>query len=101
MATYAELFDLKSNNSLRNKIAVACTKKAQALLDGATPTVNQVAWSASTISNPIGQADKIINYVLASNSSASAADIANATDSAIQASVDGAVDALIAGGIVS
>ena len=101
MSTYAELYDLRSNSALRNKIAVAVVKKAQSLLDGGTPTSTEVAWASNAISNPNQQAEKIVNYVLAANSAASTATILSASDVAIQANVDSAVDALIAGGIVS
>jgi hypothetical protein len=100
VATYQELFDLRSNSGLRNKVAVACVKKAQALLD-ATPTADQVAWASSTLANPIAQADKIFAYVLAANSSFTVAQIQGAADTAIQTNVDAAADALIAGGITS
>lgn len=101
MATYAELFDLRSNNSLRNKVAVAITKKAQSLLDQASPSANQVAWANSAIYNPIAMADKIFSYVLAANSGLTTTQIGNATDTAIQNNVDAAADKLIGGGIVS
>ncbi len=101
MATYQELFDLRSDSSLRNKVAVACVKKAQALLAGGTPTANEVARASSTLSSPIAQADKLFAYVLAANSAATVSQIQNATDTAIQTNVDTAADALIAGGITS
>jgi hypothetical protein len=101
MATYSEIFELKSNSELRNKISVACVKKAQLLLDLATPTANQVAWASSTISNPNLQAEKIMNYVLVANGSATVSQINGATDTTIQNNVNAAVDALIAGGVIS
>lgn len=101
MATYQELFDLRSNSDLRNKVAVACVKKAQALLGLPTPTADQVAWASSTLASPIAQADKIFAYVLAANSAATVAQITSATDAAIQTNVDTAADALITGGITS
>lgn len=101
MATYQELFDLRSNSGLRNKVAVACVKKAQALLELTPPTADQVAWASSTLANPIAQADKIFAYVLAANSSFTVAQIQGAADTAIQTNVDAAADALIAGGITS
>ena len=101
MSTYTELYDLRSNSALRNKVAVAVVKKAQSLLDSATPTADEVAWSSNAISNPNQQAEKILNYVLAANSAASVAAITGASDAAIQTNVDAAVTALIAGGITS
>jgi len=101
MASYQELFDLKRDSALRNKIAVACVKKAQTLMDGATPTANQITWSSNALENPIQMADKIMHYVIAANSTANANQISNATDAAIQSNVNAAADALIAGGITN
>lgn len=98
MATYEELFDLRINTGLRNKIAVACVKKAESYITGSTDST-RLQWADNTISGPVSQADKIINYVLAANSNSSVSSILGATDSAIQSNVDTAVDALTAGGI--
>lgn len=101
MATYQEIFDLKSNNSLRNKIAVAVVIKAGVLIDKTPPSANDIAWANNAIHDPLAMAEKIMNYVLAANKSATVAQINAATDSAIQTNVDAAVDKLVAGGIVS
>jgi len=96
MATYAEIFDLRSNSGLRNKIAVATVVKAQAMIDLATPTAKQLTWAQEAIADPIGKADTLMNYVLAANKAATVAQIAAATDAAIQANVDAAVNKLTA-----
>lgn len=101
MATYAELFGIQNDATLRNKIGVAVTIKAQALIDLASPTANQVAWAANTLSDPTKMMQKIMPYVLAANKSATQAQILAATDSAVQTNVDAAVDKLIAGGVVN
>lgn len=98
MATYAEIFDLRSDSGLRNRVAVAVAIKAQGLIDGATPTAAQITWANSAISNPLSKADMLLNYILAKNNGLTLGQIANATDAAIQAQVNSAVDALIAGG---
>ena len=98
MATYAELFELRRNSSLRNRVAVAIIVKAQALIDGATPTAAQIAWANTALLSPVSMAEQILNYVLATNNTASEQQIIDASDSAVQANVDTAVDALIAGG---
>jgi hypothetical protein len=100
MATYVELFDLRANDGLRNKIAVASIKKAQTLLDLALPTTNQVKWASGAIDNPMDKARQLINYVLAANSASTVSQITSASDATIQTNVNTAVDALIAGGIV-
>ena len=96
MATYSELFELRNNTALRNKVAVAVTKKAQSILDSATPTANQVAWANAALSSPLDMATKLYFYVLAANSAATIGQITSAADAVIQSNVDAAADALIA-----
>ncbi len=98
MATYAEIYDLRSNSDFRNKVAVAAAVKAHALLSLASPSAAQVTWATATLANPISKADSLINYVLAANKSATTGQILAATDTAIQTNVDAAVDKIIAGG---
>ena len=105
MASYNELFDLRrasSSNSafLRNRIGVAATVKAQALMVGAAPTSDAIKWAASVLADPLLMAELIYNYLLADNQAATVAQILAATDAAIQTQVNIAADALIAGGAV-
>ena len=99
MASYMELFALRQNSDLQDKIAVAVAKKAQTLLDGGTLTAAAVAWSLEAIQNPKGKADALINYVLVKNSDLTTAQIVGASDADIQAAVGAAVDVLISGGV--
>tara|TARA_R110000772_G_scaffold235182_2_gene346779 strand:- start:4235 stop:4534 length:300 start_codon:yes stop_codon:yes gene_type:complete len=94
MATYQELFALKSDDDLRNRVSVALVINAQALLIG-TPSAAEAAWGASVFSNPIGEGDKALMAVLAANSSATVTQIQNATDAAIQTNVDAVAAALV------
>jgi len=98
MATYTEIFDLRRNSDLRNKIVVAVAVKAAAILDSATPTAAQVTWAKQAIANPMGQADDLLVYVLAKNAALTAAQITGASDAAIQTAVNGAIDKIISGG---
>lgn len=100
MAAYLELHDLISDSDLQEKIAIAASKKAQGLLDGGTPTTDEVAWALAALQSPTGKAKELINYVLAANSGSTVSQIQGATDVSIQSNVDSAVDALIAGGAV-
>lgn len=95
MATYAELYDLRSNSALRNKIAVACAIKAAALIDLEPPTAAQLAWAKATLGTPTAVADDVMNYVLAKNSGATVGQINAATDAAIQTHVNAAADKLL------
>ncbi|HEY4759901.1 MAG TPA: hypothetical protein VIH42_04910 [Thermoguttaceae bacterium] len=100
MATYEELFNLRTNTALRNKLAVAAVIKAQAYVVGATPTLNQLTWASNTFANPLHEADELMNYILAANKDLSTAQINGASDSAVQSQVNTAVEALVTGGIV-
>lgn len=100
MATYAELYDLASNSDLRNKVSVAVTVKAKDLIALASPTNNQMAWASKGLLDPVGEAKKLLPYVLAANSSLTVAQLTSAADSAIQSGVSAAVDKLIAGGVI-
>ena len=97
MATYQELFGLRTNSELQNKIAVAVTVAAQAKLAG-TPTSAQAAWAIGVLNNPSGAAAAVINAVLAANKASSAATILAATDATIQSSVDAVIDGIITAG---
>ena len=95
MATYIELFELKDNSDLQDKATVAVVKAAHSIANDATPPANQAArlvWAAEAVSNPVAVAQKMLWILLAGNSELSAAQITGASDAAIQAAVDGAVD---------
>jgi len=99
MATYTDLFELRSNSVLINRIAVAVTIKAQTYIDGATPTSDELAWASRVLVAPRPEAEKLLHYLVAADNTATIAQITGASDTAIQTRVDDAVDALVAGGI--
>lgn len=94
MATYAELYGLRNNSELQNKIAVAVVIEAETLLSG-TPTAAEAAWAKSVVSSPSSAAKSIINLVLAANKSVAAPAILTATDAAIQSNVSSIINGLI------
>lgn len=96
MATYLELQNLRSNSDLQDKVAVACVKKAQTLIDSTSPTANAITWAEEVLRDPRSKGLEIINYVLAKNSAATVSAIQEASDETIQTAVSGAVDKLIA-----
>ena len=96
MATYAELYDLRSDSDLQDKIAVACVIAAEAKLSG-TPSAAEATWAKSVLASPGGTANSVINAVLAANKGIAAATILAASDASIQANVDSVVDGLILG----
>lgn len=94
MATYSELRDLFSDDSMKNKLDVAVMKAAHAKLTG-TPTADEQKWAAAVLANPRAEAEKAYRFVLAANSAADVATILAATDAAIQTQVDAVVPALV------
>jgi hypothetical protein len=98
MATYAELYSLRSDSSLRNKVAVAVVIAAEGKLTG-TPTAEEAAWAVSVISSPNNAARMVTNLVLASNKDTPVANILSASDSVIQTNVDSVIAGLILGEI--
>jgi hypothetical protein len=92
MATYIELFDLRSNDSLRNKVAVAVAVKADGIIGEASPTAARLQWAQDALASPGGQVSMAYNAVLAANKGATVAAITGSSDSAIQTNVDAAID---------
>lgn len=99
MASYLELYSLATDSNLVNKLAVAVTVKAQAILDLASPNPAQVAWARTVLESPLQEARVALHYVLAKNVGLTVAQINSASDASIQAHVNAAVDKLIAGGV--
>ena len=97
MATYVDLSGIKADsrwNDLQQKVRFACVKKASVIIDSATPTASAVAWATECLGNPVAKSEQIENYVIAANSGATLTAIFGATDAAIQANVNAAVDVL-------
>lgn len=102
MADFIDIFEFISTpdgSTLRNKISIAANIKAQALLDGASPTTGQVTWAYNTLRFPVPRATILTNYVLAKNNTSTIAQINAASDATIQSNVNDAADALIDGGV--
>lgn len=100
MATYAELYDLRSNSDLRNKVLVACAVAAELirLEAGATPNhANRLLWAKQVFANPDPVAATMLQAVLAQNRTLTSAQIVGASDAAIQTAVNNAVDVLATG----
>ena len=96
MATYIELSTIHLDdqwNDLLSKVRVACSIKAAAIVDSATPTVEALGWAKNAIKQPGVAGNDLAFYAVAVNESATLAQIYTATDTAVQANVDAAVDA--------
>lgn len=91
MATYAELFELRNNSGLKNKVTVAVIVAAEAIRSEGTPTAPRLAWAKAAFENPKKEAERMLMAVLAANKDADASAIAGASDSTIQTQVTAAV----------
>jgi len=95
MATYSELFDLRSNSALKNKITVACVIASESIRTEDPGTANhaaRLAWAKAVFAAPEAEAERMFMAVLAQNAAATVAAITGATDAAIQTAVDAAVN---------
>ena len=100
MATYTELYDLRSNSALRNKIAIACIVAAEAIRTEAGATANhanRLLWAKAVFAAPDIEAARMMMALLAQNSAATVGQITGATDAAIQTAVGNAVDVFATG----
>ena len=95
MATYEELFDLRRNQTLLDKITTAIAVTADTIRTeaiGTTNHANRVIWSREAAKSLRPMADIFMSMVLAANKSASASAISGASDTAIQSNVDAVID---------
>ena len=104
MATYTELRDLFGDGDLQKKIQVAVVEAARLVLkseDTGTPFDqtagahdDRLVWAARALSNTTRTAENVWKFVLAENKGATVVQIQDASDTAIQTNVNGAVDGL-------
>jgi hypothetical protein len=98
MATYAELLVASENDTLKNKVRVACVIAAEKVRTAATPPTNQAArltWARKAF-DPDQNAvvtKAMLWAILAQNATLTLAQITGASDAAVQTAVDAAVDA--------
>lgn len=101
MATYSELFDLQTDSALKNKVRIATVVAAEMIRgeDAGIPNhANRLLWAAAVFASPAAETDRMFWAVLAANKDLSVAQIAAATDAAIQTAVDAAIDLFATGG---
>ncbi len=97
MATYIELSTIHLDdqwNDLLAKVRVACSIKAAAIIDSATPGADALVWAKNTTEQPGTAGNDLVWYIVAANKSATLTQIYNADDVAVQSNVDAAVDAI-------
>jgi hypothetical protein len=100
VATLQELFDLRSNTLLRNRVAAACDIAADAIRSEASATenhANRLIWAKMVLSQPFESAGAMLREVLAANAALTLAQITAASDAALQAAVNAAVNLFATG----
>lgn len=100
MATYAELYGLRNNSALRNRVLTACVITAETVMNEVDTTpnhANRLIWAASVFANPASEANRMFMAVLAANKDVTIAQIQGASDAAIQTNVDDHVDLFATG----
>ena len=100
MATYAELFSLRNDSELRNRIAVACVVAAETIRtedDGAANHAQRLAWATAAVDRPLEAAERMLWLLLARNKDATLEQIRGVSDATIQSAVEDAVDLFAAG----
>ena len=100
MATYAELFDLRTNSELRNRIQVACIVAAETIRgedSGTENHANRLLWAVEAFRNPKANSERMLWALLAAFKDQAVGVIANPTDAQIQEAVDAAVDLFATG----
>lgn len=99
MAAYPELLALLDNSTVFGKVRVAVWVAADLVRaeSDATPLhAERLQWAKVALSNPDAMARSMMPIVLAQNKIATAAQIASATDEAVQAAVNAAVNVFAA-----
>lgn len=100
MATYTELFDLRHNSDLMNRISVANIVAAEVIRKETTSVpnhANRLIWAKAVFENPTIEAKRMLWAVLAANKDNTVAQITGASDVEIQTAVDTAIDIFATG----
>jgi hypothetical protein len=100
MATYDELYSLRNNSALKNKVEIATVIAAETIMNedgGTTNHANRLIWASAVFANPKAEANRMFMAVLAANADQTVVQITGATDAAIQTNVDDHVDLFATG----
>lgn len=98
MATYTEIYTLRTSNGLvplSQKIEVALAIKANAFAKLPVSTPEQKAFAVAALRNPGEYQGLVLNYILAEYNTQPVAVITGATDAQVQTAVNATVDALL------
>lgn len=95
MATYLELRDLFTDDTLRGKVEAAVCIAANTIRKEAASVTDHAArltWAKAALLNPRPQAETILKLLLADNATATKAGIQGATDATLQTLVNDSIN---------
>ncbi len=95
MATYEELYGLRNDSALKNRVTTACIMAAETVMNELVTVdnhANRLLWAIAVFANPSGEANRMFMAILAANGAADVSLIQAATDAAIQTNVDDHID---------
>lgn len=97
MATYLELYNLRGNVDLRQKVEVALTVAADTIRSETASTNGhalRITWAQGVLGGTLGESEKALRMLLAANRGGTVSNIQGASDSAIQSNVDDIINIL-------
>ena len=100
MATFTELFNLRNESVLLNKLPAPICIKCKAIIDDTGANAVQKDWARKGYENPESLKGLIIWPILIANKDKTVAQIRAATASSIQTNVNDTINDLISGLIV-
>ncbi|MGE3932344.1 MAG: hypothetical protein AB7F67_03790 [Rhodospirillaceae bacterium] len=95
MATYTELFALRDHPELTNRITVAATIAAVAIVAESDQTANhanRLIWARTTLKDPSAMARRLLWTLLAQNATLTPAQLVAVTDANLLAAVNGVIN---------
>lgn len=98
MASYLELIDVYDNAEFRKRVMVACVVSAEIIRAEPVNTpkhAERVVWAKDAYLDPATAAKGLVWSVLAQNKQFTTQQILGATDSALQAAVNVAIDGVV------
>jgi hypothetical protein len=86
MATLLELYNIRANSSLQNRIVQGAMLVAQEIIDEAPATtnhVNRVKWAVAVMKAPDGWGDILLRVLVAKNPTLTIVQLTGVTDEAL------------------
>ena len=100
MASFVDLYNLRNNSDLLNRVTVACVIAAEAVRTESDQTANhanRLLWAARVFENPDFEAKRMLWALLAKHNSLTVGQLTGAPDADILTAVNGAVNLFATG----